>query len=63
RLGAPLDVVLATRSLVGAASAAELARRRPDARVLRVEAGHNVQEDAPDALAQVLAQVAGPDVS
>lgn len=62
-LDAPLDVVLATRSVVGEASVAELARRRPDASVRHVEAGHNVQEDAPGELAAVLAQVAGLHVS
>lgn len=62
-LDTPLDVVLATRSVVGEASVTELARRRPDASVQRVDAGHNVQEDAPGELAAVLAQVAGPHVS
>ncbi|GAA3821149.1 alpha/beta fold hydrolase [Cellulomonas soli] len=62
-LESPLDLVLASRSLVGQASVDELARLRPQARVLRVGAGHNVQEDAPRALAEVLVQVAGADVS
>jgi pimeloyl-ACP methyl ester carboxylesterase len=51
---APLTLVRATRGFVSETDAAEFARRLPDARVISVEATHNVQETAPAELAALI---------
>ena len=53
---APLTLVRGTRpqSVVDDADVAELARRRPDATVVEVDAGHSVQGDAPLRLAEII---------
>ena len=55
---APLTLVRGTReqSVVDVADVAELARRRPDATVVEVDAGHSVQGDAPLELARIIDQ-------
>jgi pimeloyl-ACP methyl ester carboxylesterase len=52
---APLTLVRADRGYVTEADAAEFQRRLPSAQILTLGSGHNVQEDAPVALARVLA--------
>ena len=56
RLDAPVTLVRGTRqqSVVAAADVAELVRRRPDATVIEVDAGHSVQGDAPLELADII---------
>jgi pimeloyl-ACP methyl ester carboxylesterase len=56
RLAAPVTLVRGTRpqSVVDDADVAELARRRPDATVIEVDAGHSVQGDAPLELAEII---------
>ncbi len=51
---APLTLVRATRGFVSEADAEEFARRVPGARVIAVEATHNVQETAPRELAALI---------
>jgi len=55
---APLTLVRGTReqSVVDDADVAELLRRRPDATVVEVDAGHSVQGDAPIELARIIEQ-------
>jgi pimeloyl-ACP methyl ester carboxylesterase len=55
---APLTLVRGTRdqSVVDDDDVAELARRRPDAIVVEVDAGHSVQGDAPLELARIIEQ-------
>ena len=57
---APLTLVRGMReqSVVDDADVAELARRRPDATVVEVDAGHSVQGDAPLELARIIAAAA-----
>lgn len=55
---APLTLVRATRGFVSEADAAELQRRVPAARVVALDATHNVQETAPAALAALIASTA-----
>lgn len=50
----PLTLVRATRGFVSEADAEEFARRVPGARVIAVEATHNVQETAPRELAALI---------
>jgi pimeloyl-ACP methyl ester carboxylesterase len=52
---APLTLVRAARGFVSEADAAELQRRIPEARVVVLDATHNVQETAPGALAALIA--------
>ncbi|MDQ0725849.1 alpha/beta fold hydrolase [Microbacterium sp. W4I20] len=52
---APLTLVRAERGFVSAEDAAELQRRIPAARVVVLDATHNVQETAPAALAELVA--------
>ena len=56
RLDAPVTLVRGTRqqSVVAADDVAELVRRRPDATVIEVDAGHSVQGDTPLELAQII---------
>ena len=56
RLDAPVTLVRGTRqqSVVADDDVAELVRRRPDATVIEVDAGHSVQGDAPLELAQII---------
>ena len=53
---APLTLVRGTReqSVVGDDDVAELGRRRPDATVVEVDAGHSVQGDQPIELARII---------
>lgn len=55
-LTVPITLVRGTReqSVVGDDDVAELERRRPDAVVIEVDAGHSVQGDAPLELARIL---------
>jgi pimeloyl-ACP methyl ester carboxylesterase len=62
-LAVPVDLVWASTGLLTEAAVAELARRRPGSRTVRIESGHNIQEDAPAELAHVLAGLIGDDVS
>ena len=62
-LGIPVDLVRAGRGLLTAEAAAELTRRSPGARAVVVDAGHNIQEDAPVELAGVLTELIGRDAS
>ncbi|WP_341945719.1 alpha/beta hydrolase [Microbacterium sp. LWH11-1.2] len=55
---APITLVRATRGFVSEADAAELQRRIPEARVVVVDATHNVQETAPTSLADLVASAA-----
>ncbi|MFS0911312.1 alpha/beta fold hydrolase [Microbacterium sp. 179-I 3D2 NHS] len=57
---APLTLVRASRGFVAEADAAELQRRIPSARVVVLDATHNVQETAPAALADLIAASADP---
>jgi len=59
----PIDLVWGSAGLLTETAVAELARRRPGSRTVRVESGHNVQEDAPVELARVLADLIGDEVS
>lgn len=61
-LDVPVDLVRAGRGLLDEGTAAELARRVPGSRTVRIDAGHNVQEDAPAELALVLAALLAGDV-
>ncbi|NNE10984.1 MAG: alpha/beta hydrolase [Ilumatobacter sp.] len=56
QLDAPVTLVRGTReqSVVGDDDVAELQRRRPDAVVVEVDAGHSVQGDAPLELARII---------
>lgn len=56
RLDAPVTLVRGTRqqSVIADDDVEELARRRPDATVIEVDAGHSVQGDAPLELAQII---------
>lgn len=51
---APVTLVRAIEGFVSAADADEFARRLPEARVLEVQASHNVQETAPVELASLI---------
>ena len=56
RSTAPLTLVRGTReqSVVDDDDVAELTRRRPDATVVEVDAGHSVQGDQPIELAEII---------
>jgi pimeloyl-ACP methyl ester carboxylesterase len=56
RLDAPVTLVRGTRdqSVIADDDVAELGRRRPDATVVEVDAGHSVQGDAPLELAEII---------
>ena len=58
---APLTLVRGTReqSVVDDADVAELARRRPDATVVEIDAGHSVQGDQPVELARIIESATG----
>jgi pimeloyl-ACP methyl ester carboxylesterase len=59
RLACPVTLVRGTReqSVVDDGDVAELRRRRPDAVVVEVDAGHSVQGDQPVELARIVADV------
>ncbi len=59
-LAGPVGLVAGTRGVVAESQVARLRRIRPDARVARLESGHNIQEDAPESLARVLEDLVGP---
>lgn len=50
----PIDLVVASQSIVDADTLARFTALRPDARVVRVPGSHNLQETSPVELAQVL---------
>lgn len=54
-VAAPLTLVRAERGFVTAPDAEEFARRLPEARIVVLDATHNVQETAPVALAELIA--------
>ncbi|MDR1513111.1 MAG: alpha/beta hydrolase [Propionibacteriaceae bacterium] len=51
-----VDLVWGTRSVTSEQSRARFAALRPTAAVTQIDSGHNIQEDAPHALAQALAR-------
>jgi len=53
----PIDLIAATLSIVDADAVDRFLSLRPQARVLRLAGGHNLQEDAPVELARALADV------
>lgn len=55
---APLTLIRGERGYVTEADAAEFARRRPEAQLAVLPAGHNVHEEVPARLAELLRQVA-----
>jgi len=55
---APLTLIRGERGYVTEADAAEFARHRPDAQLAVLPAGHNVHEEIPVRLAELLRQVA-----
>ncbi len=57
---APLTLVRASRGFVQPADAAEFARRLPAARVIELDATHNVQETAPTELAHLVSTALAP---
>jgi pimeloyl-ACP methyl ester carboxylesterase len=57
-LPVPVQLVHGTTGIVDEDQIAELRHRRPDARVVTLDAGHNVQRDAPRALADAIAAFA-----
>lgn len=57
-LPAAFDVIAARNGVLSAAQLERLAALRPTARVLTLDSGHNLQEDAPQELAKALAQLA-----
>lgn len=57
---APLTIVRATSGFVTAADAADAQRRLPAARLVEVEATHNVQETAPRELAELILRSTAP---
>lgn len=59
RLASPPALVRGSHGFLTDSDAEEYRRRLPGARVVTVEAGHNIQEDAPVDLARVLADLAG----
>lgn len=54
RIAAPITLVRGTRGYVSEDAAAEFARRLPHAEVVEIEAGHNVHENDPVALARLI---------
>lgn len=58
---APATLIRGERGYVTDADAAEFSRRQPEAAVVVLPAGHNVQEDAPKALGERLRDLAGND--
>lgn len=56
---APLSLIRGEQGFVTSEDAAEFARRRPDAVVVTLPTGHNVQEEAPLALAQTITELRG----
>lgn len=57
RTDVPVDLVRGERGLVVGLLLDQLTQVRPTARVVTLDTGHNVQEDAPRPLAQVLARL------
>lgn len=55
---APITLVRASRGFVTAEDAAVFAERVPAARVVEIDASHNVQETAPDDLARLIGEAA-----
>jgi pimeloyl-ACP methyl ester carboxylesterase len=58
---APLALVRAEHGFVDEDAAAEFSRRLPHARVIALDAPHNVQERAPEALAALIGALPAPD--
>ncbi|MDR1798566.1 MAG: alpha/beta fold hydrolase [Bifidobacteriaceae bacterium] len=59
-LAGRVDLIWGTRGLINAASRAHFTALRPDARIIPIEAGSNIHEDAPLELAAALSKLAGP---
>jgi pimeloyl-ACP methyl ester carboxylesterase len=55
----PLDLIWARHGILGANSLARLSQVVPSARHVGLDAGHNIQEDAPRDLAATLARLTG----
>lgn len=53
-LSCPVTLVRGTRGFLSDADAAEFSRRLPHARVIEIDAGHNVQEERPAELAEIV---------
>lgn len=53
----PLTLIRGERGYVTTADAAQFATRLPAAEIISLDAGHNIQEDAPIALAEVLSRL------
>lgn len=53
----PVTLVAGTHGVLDAAQLAEFQERLPDARIITIEAGHNIQEDAPVALAAAIRDI------
>lgn len=62
-LALPVDLVHGSRGILDRQTVALFRSRRPRGRVVEVDAGHNVQEDAPAELATVLEALAGRNVT
>jgi hypothetical protein len=56
----PIELVAATASFIDAALWARFEAARPQARAVRLAGGHNLQEDNPLGLAEVLADLSSP---
>ncbi|MDR1824834.1 MAG: alpha/beta fold hydrolase [Bifidobacteriaceae bacterium] len=56
-LAQPVDLIWGTRGLIGAPALAHFTALRPQARVVPIDAGHNIHEDAPLELAAALARL------
>ncbi len=65
RLAAPVTLVRGTReqSVIADDDVAELLRRRPEAAVIEVDAGHSVQGDQPLELAEIIRSATGGPVT
>lgn len=58
-VGAPIDLIRGERGFVTARDAEDFRAHRPDAGISILPTGHNVQEEAPAALAQTLGSLPG----
>lgn len=63
RLAQPVQLVIGSRGIVDEDQIKEFVRRRPDAPVTTLEAGHNVHRDAPDELVQTIVTFSRPERS
>jgi pimeloyl-ACP methyl ester carboxylesterase len=58
RVGVPIDLIWASRTVTTPEARARFAALHPEARLVQIDAGHNIQEDAPTELAGALARLA-----